>query len=51
MTTVVGSPGHLGFVLGPLPARLSSPVGLAFLPIGRLFIAETDQNAVLVAQF
>lgn len=38
-----------GVILGPLPAGLNSPRGLAFGPTGDLYI--TDENAVLVAQF
>ena len=49
VTTVVGSPGNAGVILGPLPAGLTSPRGLAFGPAGDLYI--TDENAVLVAQF
>ena len=49
VTTVVGSQGNTGVMLGPLPACLNSPRGLAFGPTGDLYI--TDENAVLVAQF
>jgi len=49
VTTVVGSPGHAGVILGPLPAGLNLPQGLAFGPKGDLYIM--DENAVLVAQF
>jgi hypothetical protein len=49
VTTVIGSPGNDSVILGPLPASLSSPRGLAFGPTGDLYI--TDENAVLVAQF
>jgi hypothetical protein len=49
VTTAVGSRKNAGVVLGPLPASLSSPRGLAFGPTGDLYI--TDEDAVLVAQF
>jgi hypothetical protein len=49
VTTVVGSPSRDGFILGPLPAGLYQPSGLAFGPTGELFI--TGPNTVLVAQF
>ncbi len=45
VTTPVGSPGHGGVALGPLPAGLTNPVGLAVGPAGSLFI--TDENAIL----
>lgn len=51
MTTVVGAPGNFGVVLGPLPGGVSSPTGLAFVPPGRLFIVDQNENALLVAQF
>jgi hypothetical protein len=51
VTTVVGSPGRVGLALGPLPAQVASPRGLAFVPPGQLFITDVDANIVLVAQF
>ena len=49
VTTVVGSHGHTGVVLGPLPAGLSGPKDLIFGSTKELFIL--DENAVLVAHF
>ncbi|HMA91422.1 MAG TPA: hypothetical protein VKP30_02000 [Polyangiaceae bacterium] len=51
VTTVVGEIGKSGIVLGPLPARLTEPSGLAFVPPDRLFIVDSRENAVLMAQF
>jgi hypothetical protein len=45
VTTPVGVPGRAGVVLGPLPAGLHGPRGLAVGPAGSLFV--TDENAVL----
>ncbi len=45
VTTPVGVPGRAGVALGPLPAELDGPRGLAVGPTGSLFI--TDENAVL----
>jgi secreted PhoX family phosphatase len=47
VTTLVGSPGA-AITLGPLPAGLNAPVGLALGPAGRLYII--DENALLVVQ-
>ena len=49
MTTVVGAIGQTGVTLGPLPASLTRPSGLAALPDGRLLIAS--DNMILVATF
>jgi hypothetical protein len=49
VTTVVGSFGHAGVMLGPLPAALNTPRGLVVGPGGELYI--TDEAAVLVARF
>lgn len=52
VTTVVGSTDHVaGVVLGPLPAQLTWPAGLAFVPGEGLFIADANENAILLAQF
>ena len=59
VSTVIGSPGHCGIILGPLPAQLGYPRGVAFLPPAELFITnaglESDmwkgESAVLVAHF
>ena len=51
VTTVVGSPSNFGVVLGPLPAGVNSPLGLAFVPNQGLFIVDQPENAILVAQF
>jgi hypothetical protein len=47
VTTLVGSPG-VAITLGPLPAGLNTPMGLAIGASGRLFII--DENALLVVQ-
>jgi len=51
VTTVVGSPNRYGIALGPLPAQLSAPAGLAFVPPGQLFITDSGENVVLLAEF
>jgi hypothetical protein len=51
VTTVVGSPDLMGVVLGPLPAGLGNPWGLALGPGGELLISDVAENAILVAQF
>jgi len=48
VTTLVGSPDHTGVKLGPLPATLNSPCGLAVAPDGSLFIA--DEGAILAVR-
>ena len=51
ITTVVGSPGRMGVLLGPLPAGLGAPHGLAMGPGGDLLIADSMENAILAARF
>ncbi|MBN2574540.1 MAG: hypothetical protein JXP73_08230, partial [Deltaproteobacteria bacterium] len=60
VTTVVGAPGECGIRLGPLPAQLGHPRGLAFLPPGNLFIATSaepigatavGESTILAARF
>ena len=51
VTTVVGSTGNLGVVLGPLPGGVNEPTGLAFVPTQGLFIVDRPENAILLAQF
>ena len=51
VTTPVGSPGGLGVMLGPLPAQLNTPAGLVFEPGAGLFIADAEEDAILLAQF
>ena len=51
VTTVVGTPGRWEIVLGPLPAEIATPMGLAFLPSGELVISDHTGNVVLAAQF
>jgi DNA-binding beta-propeller fold protein YncE len=50
VTTVVGSPDRMGVVLGPLPAGLGNPFGLALGLGGELLIADSAENAILAAQ-
>jgi hypothetical protein len=51
VTTVVGSPDRVGVVLGPLPAGLSEPWGLALGPAGELLISDSTENAILALRF
>ncbi|MGB8298680.1 MAG: hypothetical protein WCG85_24910, partial [Polyangia bacterium] len=51
VSTVVGTAGRAGVVLGPLPGGLDSPEQLAVGPAGELFIVDVDQDALLVARF
>ena len=51
VTTVVGSPGRWEVILGPLPAEIASPAGLALAPSGDLVIADQHENALLLAHF
>jgi streptogramin lyase len=48
VTTLAGLPGQAGVKLGPVPARLNSPSGLAVQPAGTIYIAEARENAVLI---
>jgi streptogramin lyase len=51
VTTVVGSPDRMGVALGPLPAALTAPWGLAVGPAGELYVSDYQEGAILVAQF
>jgi hypothetical protein len=51
VSTVVGTAGRAGVVLGPLPGGLDSPEQLAVGPAGELFIVDVQQNALLVTRF
>jgi hypothetical protein len=51
VTTVVGSPDCIGVALGPLPAGLNDPRGLALGLAGELYISDYEEAAILVAQF
>jgi sugar lactone lactonase YvrE len=51
VSTVVGRPGQRGVILGPLPAGLNAPGGIAMGPSGELFITDSVEPAVLVARF
>jgi sugar lactone lactonase YvrE len=48
VTTLVGTLASVGVRLGPLPASLNGPAGLALSP-GALFISDAIENAVLRA--
>lgn len=50
VTTVIGSAGVGGVAPGPLPAGLSYPSGLLFLPAVGLFVTDSHENALLVVQ-
>ena len=51
VTTVAGTPERMGIVLGPLPAGLSGPTGLAIGPSGELLIADSFEHSILAAWF
>jgi sugar lactone lactonase YvrE len=51
VSTVVGSLGQAGLRLGPLPAGLSDPWGLALGPSGELYLSLAKENAILAARF
>jgi sugar lactone lactonase YvrE len=50
VTTVIGNPRLTEVMLGPLPAALHSPGGLALTRTGDLVITDVDENAVLLAR-
>lgn len=50
VTTIVGVPRQRLVKLGPLPANLSQPIGLAVAPTGGLYIVDTSENVVLLAR-
>jgi sugar lactone lactonase YvrE len=49
VTTWLGVPGRLGVRLGPLPAGLNSPQGLVAISATELAIADSAENAILLA--
>ncbi len=50
VTTAVGAPEPFDVVIpGALPAHLNRPSGLAYVPGVGLFIADIDENAILLA--
>jgi DNA-binding beta-propeller fold protein YncE len=51
VSTVVGTLARPGLRLGPLPAGLSGPTGLALDSTGQLFITIAEENAILAARF
>jgi sugar lactone lactonase YvrE len=51
VTTVVGTPESVGVILGPLPASLSCPWGLALGPSGELLISDECEHSILAAWF
>jgi hypothetical protein len=51
VTSVVGRLDQRAVVLGPLPASLNSPAGIAVGPAGELFITDAAESAVLVVRF
>jgi hypothetical protein len=48
VSTVIGSPGRNGVLLGALPASLNLPSGLAVLPTGELVIGDNIENSILM---
>jgi DNA-binding beta-propeller fold protein YncE len=49
VSLLVGAQDRAGLRLGPLPAGLSDPTGLALGPAGQLFISLAKENAILTA--
>jgi sugar lactone lactonase YvrE len=47
VSTVAGRPGVHGVALGPLPASLNLPNGIAIMPDGGLVISDVGENALL----
>ncbi|HEY4157023.1 MAG TPA: hypothetical protein VGM29_02955 [Polyangiaceae bacterium] len=47
VSTVAGRPGVHGVALGPLPASLNLPNGIAVMPDGGLVISDVGENALL----
>lgn len=50
VSTVVGVPGARGLRLGPLPASLNSPTGVAVLKDGGILISDFAEDAILVVR-
>jgi len=50
VTTVVGTPGRVGVVLGALPAGLTFPRALALGPAGELLISDIEENVILAVR-
>jgi sugar lactone lactonase YvrE len=50
VTTLIGSPGEAGVILGPLPARINHPTGIAISSAGDLVISDSAENAMLVVR-
>ena len=46
VTTVVGGPVGAGLVLGPLPASLNRPIGVAVYG-NTLYISDTNESVIL----
>jgi sugar lactone lactonase YvrE len=51
VSAAVGRLDQQAVVLGPLPASLNSPAGIAVGSAGELFITDAAESAVLVARF
>jgi glucose/arabinose dehydrogenase len=47
LTTLVGVAGLAGVRVGPIPAGLNAPSGVAVLPDGRTVIASAQENCLL----
>jgi sugar lactone lactonase YvrE len=50
VTTVAGRSGQTGIVLGPLPAGLGTPTGVAVIPDGSVAITDTAESAVVLVR-
>lgn len=48
VTTLCGTAGVAGVLLGPLPASLNSPIGLAVSPTGDIYLSDSAENSLLV---
>ena len=48
VSTVAGVPGQRGVRLGPLPASLNGPTGVAMLKDGGILISDSAEDAILV---
>jgi hypothetical protein len=48
VTTIAGTVGHQGLVLGPPPTSFASVAGLAFASPGQLFVADQGSYSILV---
>ena len=51
LSTLIGTPGQSGVLVGPLPAGLNGPTGIAYVPaFPALFITDSVENVILQAR-